>query len=991
MAAVNIRALYRTLEWYSHNQGVGNAARILQYYDLWKDLHTLSVNISKEGWEALKKLAQQNLGIPITNREQQWRFLFAIETYLNILIRTIALSKLGRTPSNLIDFKNKINNNRNIFSPSVFEWFFLAIQDAALDNDIKQNLENSITIILQTLQSINVATLSFDSFRVLYQNILPREIRRSLGEFYTNEEVVDQVLDAAGLNCERIRILYERWKAGHDVRILDPACGSGSFLVRLINRIFNCLGCKQDIVDFIESVLYGVDINPFAAEMAKINVILSINDGLQATCRHAVYAVQRINVFWGDSLATALEAKYPSTGDRVLKLRIPSLARFLESTNGEILLPPPDVTDPVETINEIVSYLMRNRRREDFIHDYLSNIPDDIRETYKDVLTSLWNIISLIIASGNSRAIELLKSSLRILRHMGQVDYIIGNPPWVRIHEVSKPVRERLRSDFRFYKQGSSYDPKFRRTRTPFKSQQDYSMAFVERGLDLLKPGGVLSFVITSKILKTTYAGKLREALLKETSILRLIDYSLYPIPLFEDVVNYPLVISVKKSVPPKDHKVDITIYNTAGQSREFHVMQGELPIDKKNLMSPWIIAPESVIQVFRKLQSRGVRLGDSYEIMRGVMTSANDLFIIREIKSCNKGIARVVLENGKEIEVEEWLIHPMVRGEDIDPFMYKPNYYIIFPHDPQTMEPLWDPVQHQILDILGLLSTGWSVKASGNVLVYETRKKSACRQVLQRISYFSHGGWTLRQVRPCRVQACIEVGKGNSTLKVNVESLGSGCKVYIEGLQIPGAPRATRHFIRNLERLVRRNDYRVNLPPWSIFRVSRRKFQEYRIAWQEIAKHFEATHLPVRLNINLCKRETERLIVPIQKVYFISDKNKCASLAMLAYLNSSLIRSLMKLIAWSARGGYYEHISYTVGQLPLPSQDYTNKLCEELKDIQDNSLNEAARNLTEQVERVIIKLLGVSSDEYEEVVSFGTWLNEILNNNQENDMLYAK
>ena len=200
MAAVNIRALYRTLEWYSHNQGVGNAARILQYYDLWKDLHTLSVNISKEGWEALKKLAQQNLGIPITNREQQWRFLFAIETYLNILIRAIALSKLGRTPSNLIDFKNKINNNRNIFSPSVFEWFFLAIQDAALDNDIKQNLENSITIILQTLQSINVATLSFDSFRVLYQNILPREIRRSLGEFYTNEEVEDQVLDAAGPN-----------------------------------------------------------------------------------------------------------------------------------------------------------------------------------------------------------------------------------------------------------------------------------------------------------------------------------------------------------------------------------------------------------------------------------------------------------------------------------------------------------------------------------------------------------------------------------------------------------------------------------------------------------------------------------------------------------------------------------------------------------------------------------------------------------------------
>ncbi|MEB3772128.1 MAG: hypothetical protein GSR82_00445, partial [Desulfurococcales archaeon] len=578
-----------------------------------------------------------------------------------------------------------------------------------------------------------------------------------------------------------------------------------------------------------------------------------------------------------------------------------------------------------------------------------------------------------------------LKSSLRILRHMGQVDYIIGNPPWVRIHEISKPVRERLRDDFRFYKQGSSYDPRFRRTRTPFKSQQDYSMAFVERGLDLLKPGGVLSFVITSKILKTTYAGKLRETVLRETTLLRLIDYSLYPIPLFEDVVNYPLVISVKKSVPPMDHRVHVTLYNTTGQSRDFHIVQGELPIDRRNLMSPWIIASESVIQVFRKLQSRGVRLGDIYEIMRGVMTSANDLFIIHRIRNCSNGIARVVLENGEEIEIEEWLIHPMVRGEDIDPFMYRVNYYIIFPHDPQTMEPLWDPVQHQILAMLGLLSTGWRVKASGNVLVYESGDKSACRQALQRISYFNRGGWTFRQVTPCRVQACIEVGRNNSTLKINVESSSSRCKVYVEGLQIPGAPYATRHFISNLERLVGRNDYKVNLPPWSIFRVSRKKFQEYRIAWQENTRFFEATHLGVQSDTSICLNQARRLVVPIQTVYFISEKDMCVSLIMMAYLNSSLVRSLMKLIAWSARGGYFRHISYTVGHLPLPSLEYMNSLCDMLTATQGDDLNNIARDIIDEVERVVMKLLDVNSDEYEEVVSFGTWLNEILSNSHEN------
>jgi hypothetical protein len=58
----------------------------------------------------------------------------------------------------------------------------------------------------------------------------------------------------------------------------------------------------------------------------------------------------------------------------------------------------------------------------------------------------------------------------------------------------------------------------------------------------------VLSYVITSKVAKATYAGKMREDLVRKYTLLKLIDYSLYTVQLFKDVVNYPLITFCEKS-----------------------------------------------------------------------------------------------------------------------------------------------------------------------------------------------------------------------------------------------------------------------------------------------------------------------------------------------------------------------------------------------------------------------------------------------------------
>ena len=975
-----IKSLYNTINWYVKNPGVGKAGIILQYYGMWKDLHTLSVNISSDGWNALTDIAK-NLKIQLTNEEDRWIFLFSIETYLNLLARAFTLSKLGRAATNNNDLANKIlNSMRDIFTPSVFEWFLEALIDKGLDPTVKKSLDTNTNSLLRIINTINVASISFDTFRTLYQNILPREVRKSLGEFYTSEEIIDTVLESAQLNCNHIKRLYKEWsKLGRKPKILDPACGSGSFLVRLVYKIYQCLGCKPNMIDFIESILYGLDVNPFASELAKLNLVLAISDASQAICRQSYYP-KELHVYWADSLATIKQRPDP-TGNNILLIRVPSLASL--TGQEDIIMPESDIINPIELIDITVHYISKGKSREEFKDNILKKIPHGLRHNYEILINDIWNSISKIIKSGNSRAIELLKSSIRMSRLLGEVDLVIGNPPWVRIHEISNKVREKLRSSYHFYGENSSYNPSFKKTRTPFQQQQDYSMAFIERGLELLKNNGVLAYVITSKITKTTYAGKLREELVKNNTILRIIDYSLYPRPLFSDVTNYPLIIAVRKTLPEPQHMIRITVHNTLGESMSFELPQEEISLSKNNKKSPWVFAPPEVIVGLRRLQSMGPRLGDIYEIMRGIMTSANELFIVRKILECKDDVALVELESGDTIEVEERLLYPMIRGEDIDPYKYRVNYYIIFPHDPDTLEPLWDLIQKDVLTKLGLLTKPWNVEARGTTLVYKGRNVEACDSLDKVINVLQQDGYIIKETKPCAVNACYEIRKDQSNLLVRLQKQGNDCRVYIEGLHVPGTPMATRHFIQNLSRLIRRDDYRINLPPWSIFRISKNKFKEYRIAWQENVKYFEASHLPIVESVYTCNKPSKRILVPIQTVYFIIENDRCKASLLLAYLNSKIARSLMKLWAWTSRGGYFRHISYTVGHLPLLPLEKLLKLC----DLVDSSNLNFVNKHSSTIEQELIRTIKIDNNIYQRIVKYGEWLNEKSFNDSNNSI----
>ena len=99
-----------------------------------------------------------------------------------------------------------------------------------------------------------------DLFRPLYENLIPAKIRHAMGEHYTPEWLAGHMLDEIGFVGEQGKTL------------IDPACGSGVFLVQALSRIRSRQGCINDW-----DTVVGIDVNPLAVLAAKVNYLIAAN------------------------------------------------------------------------------------------------------------------------------------------------------------------------------------------------------------------------------------------------------------------------------------------------------------------------------------------------------------------------------------------------------------------------------------------------------------------------------------------------------------------------------------------------------------------------------------------------------------------------------------------------------------------------------------------------------------------------------------------
>lgn len=158
-------------------------------------------------------------------------------------------------------------------------------------------------LTLYQLSRFNFADVDSDIIGTIYNTYVNREEKRNKGQYYTPPAIVQYILDTIGYSGRNI--------IGSNKRLIDPACGSGSFLVTAAKRLVAAYKGDNEQVDDpvavlerVQQNLYGFDLNPFACYLAEINLLIQVLDLVkQAHATNKNLKLKPFHIYNVDALA----------------------------------------------------------------------------------------------------------------------------------------------------------------------------------------------------------------------------------------------------------------------------------------------------------------------------------------------------------------------------------------------------------------------------------------------------------------------------------------------------------------------------------------------------------------------------------------------------------------------------------------------------------------------------------------------------------------
>jgi hypothetical protein len=274
----------------------------------------------------------------------------------------------------------------------------------------------------------------------------------------------------------------------------------------------------------------------------------------------------------------------------------------------------------------------------------------------------------------------------------GGFDLVIGNPPWVRIHQIAKPSRERLKKEFAVYRNAAWEAGAATAGAGPgFAAQVDMAALFVERSCGLLGPAGTLALLLPSKLWRSLAGGGVRQLLLERTDLVSLDDLSESQTSF--DAAVYPSLLVSRKKEPvtvESPRCLDASVRLSGGVVR-WRCIPRSLALDETP-GSPWVLLPARARLAFDHLRNAGTPLATSCfgRPLLGVKTGCNDAFVVR-LEGIHGDVASVS-SGGRVGQVEREVLRPLIRGETLAPWSITGRReYIIWPHgdDNQPIRPL--------------------------------------------------------------------------------------------------------------------------------------------------------------------------------------------------------------------------------------------------------------------------------------------------------------
>ena len=285
-----------------------------------------------------------------------------------------------------------------------------------------------------------------DVLREVYHKFVEEKDRKVFGEFYTPdwlaELVVETVLDEEWIKYAVEQALRQKPELKGGIGVLDPSCGSGTFLFYAAKRLLETGLLAENTVsntqkaDVVTQLVNGIDIHPVAVEISKATL-------LRALPESPAEGSDALNIYQGDSLmldgdnsgSTISETLFNTDWTAGRTKTVP-----LDIPEGILNLPRSFVTNPgfPTAIAELVNYAFNNREElPPHVLDYAA-----VRD--QGCLKRVYEELKEIIAKkGNSVwAWYILNATAPLRIAERKIDRIIANPPWVRMNDIQVPERK---------------------------------------------------------------------------------------------------------------------------------------------------------------------------------------------------------------------------------------------------------------------------------------------------------------------------------------------------------------------------------------------------------------------------------------------------------------------------------------------------------------------------------------------------------------------
>jgi len=579
---------------------------------------------------------------------------------------------------------------------------------------------------LKGIRQYNFKYIDEDVLGKAYETFLG-EIRKEEGIYYTPkyitqyiaENTVGKVFDEL-LSEIREKLMSEEFEKVKDlvskfisVRVLDPACGSGSFLIKAVRIIFNkykeliqiinqchkrylnykgsldlpqentvkaeILSSIKDMIgpnsdrELIARILvrhiHGVDLDKRALEVAKVNIWLEAiklapkefrYDKLPPDTNYILPGLE-MNLCNGDSVVglpdeitiNYLHGKYKPEIAKLFDLRREYLSNPMN----------PQLVDQISEIKSII-----RKELDAAFENYLKTkgLSSDICNKTRPLHWAMEFWYLYFNESGDPLPYEERGAHV-----------VLGNPPYERIQTLKKKLPAYV--DYL----NISYESAFK--------NYDLAVIFIEKGFKLLRKDGEFGYIVTSKFMQADYGKAIRGLLSGKKAVREIIDFGDQQV--FEpEATTYTALVFLSK----KEQKfikfayvkrLEKSLSQLMVVKNEEQYQDHTLCVFKVNTESlskqPWTFISTNERGLFNKINMFPKLKHFRKRIFQGLVTGADPVYIL-EIKQDLQNLIRVYSKSQqKEYVLEKKLLKPLLKGENIKRWVpEKFNKVILFPYE---------------------------------------------------------------------------------------------------------------------------------------------------------------------------------------------------------------------------------------------------------------------------------------------------------------------